>query len=56
MLYFIETHRADIAELCRRFHVTQLDVFSSAARDSDFDPYRSDVDLVVTYRPGRHPV
>jgi hypothetical protein len=24
-------------------------------RGSDFDPDRSDVDLMVTYRPGHHP-
>lgn len=55
MLYLIETHRTDIAELCRRFHVSRLDVFGSAARGFDFDPDRSDVDLVVTYRSGHHP-
>jgi predicted nucleotidyltransferase len=43
---------ADIAELCRRFHVNRLGVFGSAARRSDFDPARSDVDLLVTYDPG----
>jgi uncharacterized protein len=55
ILYLIETHRADIAELCRWFHVSRLDVLGSAARGSDFDPNRSDVDLMVTYRPGHHP-
>ncbi len=55
MLYLIEARRTDIAELCRRFHVSRLDVFGSAARGSDFDPDRSDVDVMVTYRPGHHP-
>ena len=45
----------DIAELCRRFHVNRLEVFGSAARGSDFDPARSDVDLLVTYLPGHQP-
>jgi uncharacterized protein len=55
MLHLIEAHRADIAELCRRFEVSRLDVFGSAARGSDFDPDRSDVDLAVTYRAGYQP-
>jgi uncharacterized protein len=49
MLPLIEMRRSDIAEICRRFHVSRLDVFGSAARGSDFDPARSDVDLLVTY-------
>ena len=49
MLQLIEIRRHDIAELCRRFHVNRLEVFGSAARGSDFDPARSDVDLLVTY-------
>jgi predicted nucleotidyltransferase len=49
MLPLIEMRRRDIAEICRRFHVSRLDVFGSAARGSDFDPARSDVDLLVTY-------
>jgi len=52
MLPLIESRRGDIAELCRRFHVSRLEVFGLAARGSDFDPTRSDVDLLVTYLPG----
>jgi predicted nucleotidyltransferase len=55
MLQLIEMRRSDIAELCRRFHVNRLEVFGSAARGSDFDPTRSDDDLLVTYLPGRQP-
>ena len=51
MLDLIEAHRDQIAELCRRFGVQRLDVFGSAARVTDFDPERSDVDLLVFYRP-----
>ena len=45
----IEERRAEIAALCRRFHVRRLDVFGSAA--GDFDPARSDVDLLVEFDP-----
>jgi len=55
MLQLIEMHRGDIAELCRRFHVDRLDVFGSAARGADYDPAKSDVDLLVTYLPGHRP-
>jgi uncharacterized protein len=55
MLPLIEAHRAEIAELCRRFHVRRLDVFGSAARGTDFDPTRSDVDLLVSYTPDHRP-
>jgi hypothetical protein len=55
MLRLIEMHRSAIAELCRRFHVHQLEVFGSAARGSDFDPANSDVDLLITYLPGHQP-
>ncbi len=48
MLPLIETKRAEIAELCRRYHVRRLEVFGSAARD-DFDPVRSDVDFLVDF-------
>jgi predicted nucleotidyltransferase len=46
----IEARRAEIGEICRRFHVRRLDVFGSAARD-DFDPARSDVDLLALFEP-----
>ena len=49
MLPLIADRRSDIAALCRRFGVRRLDVFGSAARGTDFDPQRSDVDFVVTY-------
>src|ERR1700689_5567092 len=55
MLKLIEARRAEIAELCRRFHVRRLEVFGSAARETDFDPARSDVDLLVAYLPGHVP-
>lgn len=42
--------RAAVADLCRRFRVQRLDIFGSAVRE-DFDPARSDVDLLVNFEP-----
>ncbi len=50
MQQVIASKRAEIAELCRRFHVRRLDLFGSAAR-GDFDPARSDVDCLVCFAP-----
>ena len=36
--------------VCERFHVVRLDVFGSALRD-DFEPGRSDVDVLVDFGP-----
>lgn len=47
----ILAHQAEIAALCQRFGVTRLEVFGSAARGDDFDPARSDVDLLVQFTP-----
>ena len=44
----IADKRDDVAGLCRRYCVRRLEVFGSAARD-DFDPDRSDVDLLVEF-------
>ena len=45
----IRTHLASIQALCREYGVAQLELFGSAAR-ADFDPARSDLDFLVTYR------
>lgn len=45
---FIRAHREEIAELCRKHHVRRLSIFGSAIRD-DFDPNRSDVDVIVEF-------
>lgn len=44
-------HRETLAALCRQYCVARLDVFGSAARGVDFDPERSDVDLLVEFAP-----
>ena len=48
MLPLIAERRAEIAALCRRYHVRRLELFGSAARD-DFDPVASDVDFLVEF-------
>lgn len=49
MLADIALHREELRNLCRRFHVRRLDVFGSAARATDFDPARSDIDFLVEF-------
>ncbi len=44
----ITEHERELAEICRRFHVAQLDIFGSATTD-EFDPQRSDLDFLVTF-------
>jgi addiction module RelB/DinJ family antitoxin len=46
----IESLLSDIAALCRRFRVSRLDLFGSAATGA-FDPATSDVDLLVSFDP-----
>jgi|AP95_1055475.scaffolds.fasta_scaffold124478_3 predicted nucleotidyltransferase len=45
-------HAEPIEQLCHQYGVATLEVFGSAARE-DFDPSQSDVDLIVTFQPGR---
>ncbi|EJW13188.1 DNA polymerase, beta domain protein region [Rhodovulum sp. PH10] len=47
----LTTHRAALRDLCRRHGVVRLEVFGSAARRRDYDPLRSDIDLLVTFAP-----
>lgn len=48
----IEQHREELEAACRKYAVTRLEVFGSAARD-DFDETRSDLDFIVEFqRPG----
>jgi len=50
MIADIASHREELRELCRRFHVRRLDLFGSATGD-DFDPARSDLDFLVEFEP-----
>ncbi|MGL4400845.1 MAG: nucleotidyltransferase family protein [Luteolibacter sp.] len=43
-----------ISNFCHARAISRLRLFGSATRD-DFDPLRSDVDLLVEYEPGSHP-
>ena len=51
MLADIVEKRDALAALCRRYGVTRLEVFGSAARGAGFDPNRSDADFLVTFSP-----
>jgi predicted nucleotidyltransferase len=50
MQSIITENREKIGELCRTHHVRLLSVFGSAVRE-DFDPERSDADLLVEFEP-----
>lgn len=50
MIELIETNRAEIERLCRRFHVKKLELFGSAA-DGTFDAAQSDVDFLLEFLP-----
>ena len=45
----IEQHRAAVVEICQRYRVRRLEIFGSGAHGGDFDPQRSDVDLLVEF-------
>ena len=49
----IAAKRGEIAAICRRYRVAQLEVFGSAARGTDFDPSSSDVDFLYEFEPPR---
>ena len=46
----IEKNRKALYELCRLYGVKRLEVFGSILRD-DFDPARSDIDVLVEFKP-----
>ena len=47
----IAQKRDGLIALCRRYDVSRLEVFGSAARGFDFDPAASDADFLVTFNP-----
>jgi uncharacterized protein len=46
----VRLHEAEIVELCRRYRVTELSLFGSAARGETRPD--SDIDLLVEFLPG----
>jgi predicted nucleotidyltransferase len=44
----------EIAAFCRGWGIRRLSFFGSIVRD-DFDPERSDVDVLVEFKPGQTP-
>ena len=50
MIGLLESKRQAIADLCSRFGVARLEVFGSALRE-DFKPGKSDLDLLVEFKP-----
>lgn len=46
----IEAKRAELAQLCVRYHVKRLDLFGSAAT-GEFKPETSDLDFLVEFQP-----
>jgi uncharacterized protein len=51
MIPLLEKKHLAMEELCRKYRVTRLEVFGSAAGDS-FDPERSDIDFLVEFQIG----
>jgi uncharacterized protein len=45
----IAEKREAVVALCRRYGVTRLEVFGSAARGHEFDPATSDADFLVAF-------
>ncbi len=50
----IQIDREKIAEFCRERGIRKLSLFGSVLRD-DFDPARSDVDVLAEFEPGVRP-
>ena len=49
-MFDIRAYQREIEQLCQQFNVEELALFGSALRE-DFDPARSDIDFVVTFKP-----
>ena len=45
----INQYKLDISNICKRYRVTKLDVFGSAARENDFNPANSDADFLIEF-------
>lgn len=51
MLARVSIDEKAIASLCRNYDVARLSLFGSVLRE-DYDPNRSDIDLLVEFLPG----
>lgn len=51
MIPLVDSNRNTISEICRRHHVSRLDLFGSARRETDFDEDSSDIDFFVEFQP-----
>jgi predicted nucleotidyltransferase len=51
----ISQHRTGISAICQRYRIQRLEVFGSAARADDFDPFVSDADFLVEFAPDVQP-
>jgi uncharacterized protein len=51
MIAPVQHHLEAIRALCQEYQVTRLEIFGSATR-ADFDPARSDIDILVEFAPG----
>ena len=51
----IAQHRTGIATICKRYSVSRLEVFGSAARADDFNPATSDVDFLIQFADNSAP-
>lgn len=47
----IDQHRTEISSICKRYRVSKLDVFGSAARKVDFKINSSDADFLIEFEP-----
>ncbi len=51
---WLQKKRDAVANLCRQYDVSRLEIFGSGARVADFDPATSDLDFLVEFRPESH--
>jgi len=47
----IDQYKDDISIICKRYRVSKLDVFGSAARKDDFNATSSDADFLIEFAP-----
>lgn len=53
MTKHLDIGRESLAAFCQRYQIAKLSLFGSVLRD-DFDPSRSDVDVLIEFGPGAH--